>query len=74
MTHLYTAKHQPATRYRVFFDTNKRGKRWIITHKPRAHGWCRKCRRGRWYANLTVQVYYDGLRFWCRKGKGCAKP
>lgn len=66
--HIYTAHHQPATR-------------WIDSHAPKGMrqvrvpcrhcypAWC--CRQSRWAAYLTVQVFYDSTRFWCRPGRGC---
>ncbi len=67
--HLYTASHQPATRYRVAVGN---GYRWI-RRSPRSlvFACCCLSRRRAW--NCTVQVYYDEVRAGCRPGKGCKR-
>ncbi len=67
--HIYTSSHQPATRFEVGHlvgDTEE----WI-EHRPHklVFTWC--CGVRRWAGHCSVQVYYDSLRFWCCKGKGC---
>ena len=32
------------------------------------------CHRRRPARNLEVTVFYDGVRYWCRPGKGCNVP
>lgn len=68
MTHIHHATEQPATRFAIEAGGTRRT--WIKF--PARHPlWCRKCRRKRWAANLTAQVYYDGTYFSCKPGKGC---
>lgn len=65
--HIYTAKLQPATRFkddtgaRTFWIRNP-GNRLKLTA-------C--CHERRPAKNLLVQVYYDRNYFWCKEGKGC---
>ena len=68
--HIYRAPSQPAHRYRV--DLSPQRGMWIRRSKlsmMRAEC-CGKRRRA---GNLTVQVYYDCVQFFCRKGKGCKR-
>jgi len=67
--HIYTTNHQPATR---FVDRNS-GKPFWTRMNPRRLLWCNACRQRRWAKYLTVQVYYDQILFWCRKGHGCKR-
>ena len=70
--HVYTREHQPATRFVTVLD-DAAGK--IMRH------WTRYpsnyllptscCSKRRPAKNLTVQVYYDAVPFWCKAGKGC---
>ena len=62
--HVYTARSQPATRYRV--DLGERY-RWF-TNPPRRRIPCASCRRVRVAASLTIQVYYDCARYQCAGG------
>ena len=66
MNHLFTAPHQPATR---FIDYN-----FVPPHthriNPRRVLTCCKCGSRRWAAHMTVQVYYDSVRVYC---KACQK-
>jgi hypothetical protein len=66
--HIYTARHQPATRYLV--DFGSAGRHWI-RNKPLELQRCWKCRKRRRCKNLVVQVYYDCCHYWCAEGKGC---
>ena len=67
--HLYNAPHQPAT---GFWDSDPvTGKRFRLRLSPHARRRCCGCDRLRQARNLTVQVFYDGLYFWCRKGLRC---
>lgn len=67
--HLYTAPHQPATRYRVAVED---GYRWI-RRSPRSLVFACCCLRRRRAGSCTVQVYYDGETTRCRPGKGCKR-
>ena len=69
--HIFTAPSQPGTRDRIEGPPGKRG--FIIRHSPRSLLWCYSCRKRRWAANVTVQVYYDCTLATCRQGKGCRK-
>ena len=69
--HIYTASHQPATRYRVACGDVRPF--WVKCPANRLY-WCASCKKRRPARNLTVQVYYDGTAFWCRDGKGCKAP
>lgn len=75
--HVYTRRQQPATRYVTNLDYQKNG-RWIkrryVTNNPGNRlivASC--CKKRRPAKNLTVQVYYDMLPFWCKPGKGCKR-
>jgi hypothetical protein len=64
--HIFTSGHQPATN---FYDENPTtGKRFRIRLRPYALRHCYGCDRRRRVENLTVQVFYDGLRYWCKDG------
>ena len=66
--HIYTTQDQPATRF-----VDRLGGRAIWTRfKPRRLIWCGECLRRHWAKYMVVQVYYDGVRFWCAPGHGCA--
>lgn len=64
--HIYRASHQPAT---CFMD-HYFGTRPVKNPANRLF-WAHCCRRRRPAKNLTVQVYYDQIVFWCRPEKGC---
>lgn len=70
--HIYTAGHQPATRYKVDVAHGKRPL-WMKC-KPNAMRRASCCFKRRMAKNLSAQVYYDTINFWCRKGTGCQKP
>lgn len=67
-SHLFTAKMEPATRYDLGAPS---GKRMIVHHGQRQLISAICCGKRRQARNLWVQVFYDDVRFWCRKGKGC---
>lgn len=73
--HLYTRDHQPATRFVTDLGQFEGGRytshRVWTRLRPRARVWASCCKRRRWAAHCTVQVYYDMLPFWCRPGRGC---
>lgn len=69
--HVYKARAQPATRYRVSLGAT-RG--IVVRHKPRTPIRCFTCRKRRWAANLVVNVYYDGVYYFCADGKGHRAP
>jgi len=63
--HLFAARGQPAT---DFWDKTMPGPEHMNLHfqySPRRLFRCRECGRLRWAKNLSVQVYYDSLRFFC---------
>lgn len=65
--HIFTASMQPATN---FVDRNcEKPMRFRCKPQSRKFTYC--CRKKRFARNLTVQVFYDSIRFWCRDGKGC---
>ena len=68
--HLYTRPHQPATR---FVDRCSGTAHWV-RHKPGRLLLASCCGKRRPARNLTVQVYYDSVPFFCRAGTGCQKP
>jgi hypothetical protein len=65
--HIFAVASQPATR---FVDRNGPKPMWFRI-KPRSHRWAHCCRKPRWAKFLRVQVYYDGVYFWCSPGRGC---
>ena len=66
--HIFRAAHEPATR----FDLGAPGgRRHIVRYGAHRLVPARCCHAFRWAKNCTVQVYYDGISFWCRDGKGC---
>jgi len=68
--HIYTAKQQPATRFKVDMDRAKPS--WITIPGNRLlYTDC--CGTRRPAKNLTVQVYYDHTSVWCADSKGCKK-
>lgn len=67
--HVYTAKKQPATRYKV--DLGKGFKPLVVRLHRQCHVWCQCCRSLRWAQNCVVQVYYDKTDFSCGEGLGC---
>lgn len=79
--HVFTADHQPATRYAVEFGTFKVidelairayiPASHVFRHSPRHTFYATCCGERRWAKHLTTQVYYDAQTFWCRKGHGC---
>lgn len=58
MVHIFTAPSQPATHFRTEFG--------LLRFKSRRLAYCRNCGRRRQMKNLTVQVFYDDIRFFCR--------
>jgi hypothetical protein len=68
--HIYTAKEQPATRYKV--DGGGRTS-FIVRRSPRALMYCHDCKRQRWAKYLVVQTYYDMTAVWCKRGHGCRR-
>lgn len=64
---VYTARHQPATR---FCDVVNGRPLWFQCRR-RALQQTACCRRRRWAVYTTVQVYYDSILYWCRPGRGC---
>lgn len=64
--HIYTAPSQPATRFNL-----GDGGGWI-RNNPRRLIWCKLCAKLHWAKYMVVQVFYDGWRFWCAPGHGCA--
>jgi len=72
--HIYTARCQPATH---FLDYCVPGKPIHFRYSPRHVFRCDECGRLRWAKNLSVQVYYDMIRFFCteteryRRNWGC---
>ena len=68
--HIYSDRMQPATGFQDHtFDP------------PMSFGakagrliWCECCRKRHRAANVVVQCYYDGWRYWCAPGKGCKAP
>lgn len=69
--HIYTAPKEPATRFNVGAPI---GKTHWVTRRPLQRLYCWTCQRERIAKNLIAQVYYDSLRFFCMKGKGCNAP
>lgn len=69
--HIYRAKDQKATHF--VDDCAGPEHRRVVRYKPRKRLPCFGCGKWRWAANLTVQVYYDAVRFFCMKGKGCKR-
>lgn len=69
--HMFTAAHQEATSFTMELE----GKTVLFKFNPRRQLMCFGCRRLRHAKNLTVQVYYDSLHFWCmgRKNGRCPK-
>jgi len=68
--HIYTAKPQPATRFKI--DVGNTNPSWIrIPGNRLLYTDC--CGKRRPAKNLTVQVYYDHTSAWCADGKGCKK-
>ena len=66
--HIYTALHQPATR---FVDHHSGRAHWF-RYPARSLFRCQKCGINRWAKYMVAQVYYDSVRFWCAPGHGCA--
>ena len=63
--HIFRAAGQPATRFKTEFG--------VIKNKARALIYCRNCDKRRWAKHLSVQVYYDDVRFFCKPGHGCKR-
>ena len=63
--HVYTALAQPLTRYNI--GTIIGVDRWRIIHRRKVFQ-CSLCYRRRWAKNLSIQVYYDMLRVFCKDG------
>lgn len=66
--HVYTAAHQPATRY---VDWCVPGKPYIWTNPAGRLLWCPLCGHKRLAKNMSVQAYYDQLRFFCTDKARC---
>lgn len=66
--HIYRAPYQPATRFAIHLDGQER--RWIRC-SPRRPVWTDCCRKRRWAKYVRVQVYYDQIARFCKKGCGC---
>jgi hypothetical protein len=64
--HIFRAPGQKATRFKTEFG--------VIKSAPRALRWCFNCDKRRWAKHLTVQVYYDGVYYFCSPGHGCKTP
>jgi hypothetical protein len=69
--HIYRAKDQPATRFKVVLDMPSGTRTMWLKNADRCPIRCFKCRKRRWAVNMIVHVYYDGSYYFCRKGKGC---
>ncbi len=68
--HIYTQPFQPATRWiDHHFDPPM-----TFSGSPYRLVWCRCCEVRRQARNCVVQVYYDGVAYWCAEGKGCKNP
>lgn len=62
--HLFRTDAQPLTCYR---DPTFERSRWSRTN-PRQLAYCHKCRRRRWAAKLSIQIYYDCSYVFCTGG------
>lgn len=60
--HLFTVRGQRAT---DFWDKIMPEHTIHFQYSPRHLFRCHECERLRWAKNLSVQVYYDGTRFFC---------
>lgn len=69
--HVYRVPVQPATRFVTTLDIRQKAVRLWTRHPDNRLLPASCCRRRRPAKNLSVQVYYDALMFWCRPGKGC---
>lgn len=56
--HIYTAKEQPAVRYKV----DGVG---VVKSKPRSLAYCCTCGRRRQLRNMRVRTYFDTVYFYC---------
>ncbi len=65
--HIYRAPFQPATGFRVYAGD----KSHFFRNKARAPMFTDCCLSWRWAKYVRVQVYYDGIRRWCKPGHGC---
>ena len=65
--HIFRARDQPATRYKVDFGNFST----TIQNRRRTQIWARCCKRKRWATYLVAHVYYDGIWYYCRRGRGC---
>ena len=70
MIGLFRARKQPATRFRDIYHS---GRGPLVRNPPNRLFLCRKCYKQRPAKNLIVQVYYDGIYYWCARRKGCKK-
>jgi hypothetical protein len=61
--HIFRAPDQPATKFKTEFG--------VIRNAPRSLAFCVNCHKRRWVKNMRVQVYYDGIRYFCSPGHGC---
>lgn len=76
--HIFRARDQPATRYRVDLSTFTKGGKlkrdgfWAKNPGNRLlHAMC--CKKWRPAKNLVAHSYYDGTWFYCCVGKGCKR-
>lgn len=66
-SHIFTAALQPATSYAdATFDPPMFG-----GYAPGQMIFCEACDECWPAAQMVVQCYYDGRRFWCAQGHGC---
>ncbi len=65
--HIYRAKNQPATRFKTDFGSFVAWTRY----KRRTQLWANCCKKRRYATYLFAHVYYDGVWFYCRPGRGC---
>jgi hypothetical protein len=76
--HVYTRPHQPATRFVTTLNIPVPGgwkdERHWTRYKPGRLLPTSCCYKRRPAKNLTVQVFYDHVPFWCRPGTGCKIP
>lgn len=67
--HIYRADDQPATRFKIDVSDAIRP-HWVQQRKRKQlPAFC--CGKLRYAANLIVHVYYDGIYYFCKKGRGC---
>jgi hypothetical protein len=69
--HIFRANAQPATKFSVEIDTPKGPRKLWTRFAARRTLPARCCSKRRIADNLIAHVYYDGVWFHCRRGKGC---